>query len=54
MILYVSDFDLSGSGYMRIGTNLCNELVLRHDIGVIALGMGYDGREHHWPFSITP
>lgn len=54
MILYISDFDLSGSGYMRIGTNLCNELVLNHDMGVIALGMGYDGREHHWPFSITP
>ena len=54
MILYVSDFDLSGSGYMRIGTNLCNELVLRHEIGVIALGMGYDGREHPYPFSIAP
>jgi glycosyltransferase involved in cell wall biosynthesis len=23
-------------------------------MGVIAIGMGYDGREHHWPFSITP
>lgn len=54
MILYISDFDLSGSGYMRIGTNLCNELVTNHDLGVIAIGMGYDGREHHWPFSITP
>jgi glycosyltransferase involved in cell wall biosynthesis len=39
---------------MRIGTNLCNELVTRHEMGVIAIGMGYDGREHHWPFSITP
>ena len=54
MILYISDFDLSGSGYMRIGTNLCNELHVNHDIGVIAIGMGYDGREHHWSFSITP
>lgn len=54
MILYISDFDLSGSGYMRIGTRLCNELVLNHDTGVIAIGLGYDRREHPWPFSIAP
>lgn len=54
MIIYVSDFDLNGSGYMHISTNLCNELALRHDMGVIAIGMGYDGREHHWPYSIVP
>lgn len=54
MILYISDFDLSGSGYMRIGTRLCNELVLHHDIGVIAVGLGYDRREHPWPFAIAP
>jgi len=54
VILYISDFDLSGSGYMRIGTRLCNELVSQHEIGVIAVGLGYDGREHYWPFAITP
>lgn len=54
MILYISDFDLSGSGYMRIGTRLCNELVMRHEMGVIAIGLGYDRREHPWPFSIAP
>lgn len=54
MILYISDFDLSGSGYMRIGTRLCDELVLHHDTGVIAIGLGYDRREHPWPFSIAP
>lgn len=54
MILYLSDFDLSGSGYMRIGTRLCNELIGHHEMGVLAIGLGYDRREHHWPFSIVP
>lgn len=53
MIIYVSDFDLRGSGYCNIGVNLCTELV---DKGyeVMALGIGYDRREHHHPFKIVP
>ena len=52
-ILYISDFDLQGSGYMNIGVQLCEQL---HKKGheVIALGLGYNGQEHHQPFSIVP
>lgn len=52
-ILYVSDFDLSGSGYKNIAAALCDELTGRgHDI--IALGLGYGGQVHHHPFKIVP
>lgn len=54
MILFVSDFDLRGSGYMNIATNLCNELVVNHKFGVVALGLGYKGQQHDWPYTITP
>jgi len=54
MIIYISDFDLGGSGYSNIGQQLCQELVFRHDLGVIALGLGYNGQEHSYPFSIVP
>lgn len=53
MIIYISDFDLNGSGYMRIGTRLCDELI-KNERGVMALGLGYDGREHPWPFTLVP
>lgn len=53
MIIYVSDFDLSGSGYMNIAVSLCNQLVAR-DHGVLALGLGYDRREHPHDFTIVP
>ena len=52
-ILYVSDFDLRGSGYANIAVALCSQLTNRgHD--VIALGMGYQGEEHVHPFRIVP
>lgn len=54
MYIVVSDFSVSGSGYSRIMTRLCNQLVLNHDLGIIALGLGYNGEEHHWPYSIVP
>lgn len=54
MIIVVSDFSVQGSGYQRIMTRLCKRLVLDHEIGVVALGLGYNGEEHHWPFSIVP
>jgi len=54
LIIYVSDFDVKGSGYARIGTRLCAELVNSSDMGVIALGMGYNGEEHPHPYSIVP
>ncbi len=53
MIVFLSDFDLRGSGYMNIAIALCNELANRgHDVK--ALGIGYGGAEHSWPFSIFP
>jgi hypothetical protein len=53
MIVFVSDFDLRGSGYMNIAIALCKELAERgHDVR--ALGIGYTGAEHNWPFSILP
>lgn len=53
MIPFISDFDLRGSGYMNIAIALCRELSERgHEIK--ALGIGYSGNEHSWPFSIFP
>jgi hypothetical protein len=53
MIIFISDFDMRGSGYMNIAIQLCNELADReHDVK--ALGIGYSGNEHSWPFSIFP
>lgn len=53
MILYVSDFDLKGSGYMNIGVSLCTQLA-RQGYDVMALGLGYNGQEHYHPFRIVP
>lgn len=53
MLLYVSDFDLRSSGYMQISIALCRALAERGH-KVMALGLGYDGAEHNWPFSIIP
>ena len=53
MIIFLSDFDLRGSGYMNIAIALCKELSDRgHEVK--ALGIGYTGGEHNWPFSILP
>ncbi len=52
-IAYVSDFDMSGSGYFNLSTPLCDGLSeLGHEIKVV--GMGYRGQEHHHKFSIIP
>lgn len=53
-IIYVSDFDLRGSGYMNIAVKLCNGLVQTHGKDIIALGFGYKGQEHDHPFRIVP
>lgn len=52
-IVYVSDFDLGGSGYMNIGVALCSQLA-QSGYDVIALGLGYGGQEHPYPFKIVP
>jgi glycosyltransferase involved in cell wall biosynthesis len=53
MLLWLSDFDLIGSGYMQISIALCKALGERGR-KVMALGLGYNGSEHNWPFSIIP
>lgn len=53
MIIFISDFDLRGSGYMNIAIATCKELADRgHEVK--ALGIGYTGSEHTWPFQILP
>jgi len=52
-VIYVSDFDLRGSGYMNIAVALCSQLA-EQGVDVIALGMGYGGQEHRYPFKIVP
>ena len=52
-IIYVSDFDLAGSGYMNIGVSLCEQLTI-NNYDVMALGLGYNGQEHYYPFRIVP
>lgn len=51
-ILYISDFDLKGSGYCNIGIGLCTELSKNYE--VIAIGLGYGRQEHSYPFKIVP
>jgi len=53
MIIFVSDFDLRGSGYMNIAIAACNQLA-KHGHEVTALGIGYTGNEHNWDFQILP
>lgn len=52
-IIYISDLDLRGSGYMNIATHLCTELTNRGR-DVIALGLGYKRTPHNYPFTIVP
>lgn len=54
MVVFISDFDMRGSGYMQIAISLCNELATRHKRKVTALGISYTMTEHNWPFSIVP
>lgn len=54
VVIYLSDFDPTGSGYMHIGTRICSELVNRYGLNIIAGGLHYRGQEHDWPFPIVP
>jgi glycosyltransferase involved in cell wall biosynthesis len=52
-IVWISDMDLVGSGYLNITVPLCEGLTKRgHDVKV--LGLNYRGQEHNYPFSIIP
>ena len=52
-IVWISDLDLRGSGYMNLSLPLCSGL---HNAGhnVKIIGLGYKGEEHPYPFSIIP
>jgi len=52
-ILWLSDFDFSGSGYYYISAPLCSGL---SELGyeVKAIGLGYRGQPHNFDFSIIP
>jgi hypothetical protein len=52
-IIYASDLDLKGSGYGNIAFALCTHLSQR-GYDVQAIGLGYNGEEHHFPFRIAP
>ena len=50
-VVFISDLDLSGSGYFMIASNLCAGLAQKgHEVK--ALGLHYAGNEHNFPFSI--
>lgn len=52
-ILWVSDFDIIGSGFLNVSVPLCDGLAsLGHDVK--AVGLGYKGQEHDYNFSIIP
>ncbi len=52
-IIFVSDFNFRGSGYLNIAVPVCERLgYLGYDIK--AIGFGNSGEEHNLPFSIIP
>lgn len=52
-ILYISDFDFKGSGYLNISIPICSNLSnLEYDVKCI--GLNYKGEEHRLNFSIIP
>ncbi len=52
-LIWLSDFDLNGSGYLNISVPICSGLTnLGYDVK--AIGLGYAGTEHYHPFPIIP
>jgi glycosyltransferase involved in cell wall biosynthesis len=50
---FLSDWDFRASGYFNISSALCTGLSERgHDVK--AIGLGYRGEEHDYPFGIIP
>ena len=52
-IVFVSDSTFKGSGYLNIAIPICSGLA-RSGHQVMAVGLGYTGEEHRFPFSIIP
>jgi len=53
-IIVLSDMDQKGSGYSNITAPLITGLVNRGYDQIKVVGLGYDGSEHNYPFSILP
>jgi glycosyltransferase involved in cell wall biosynthesis len=52
-VAWLSDFNLTGSGYLNISVPLCSGLVEKgHDVR--AVGLGYLGNEHNYNFGVIP
>ena len=52
-ILFITDADFKGSGYMKVSVPLCEGLSnLGHKIFMV--GLNYEGQEHAFPFTIIP
>jgi glycosyltransferase involved in cell wall biosynthesis len=52
-ILFITDADFKGSGYMKVSIPLCDGLAkLGHKI--FMAGLNYEGQEHNFPFTIIP
>lgn len=52
-LLFLSDADLKGSGYLNLSIPLLTGL-LNRGYEIKEIGLGYDGREHPYPFTILP
>lgn len=52
-VVFVSDFNFKGSGYLNIAVPLCQGLTMA-GYDVKAVGLGYSGDEHGFDFSIIP
>ena len=52
-VLFISDFDQTGSGYMQISTNIALGLA-NNGYDVKCIGLSYKGEQHYYPFSIFP
>ena len=53
-ILWLSDFDFIGSGYFYISVPICSIMSKLMGWEIMAIGLGYRGQEHEFPFSIVP
>ena len=53
-ILWLSDFDFIGSGYFYISVPICTRMAQLEGWEIKAIGLGYRGQEHSFPFSIIP
>lgn len=51
-IVVLTDMSFSGSGYYNIAVPLFSALAKEYQI--IIIGLGYEGQEHNYPFSIIP